>query len=109
MIRTDTKGNLIVKDPKTGKIYSDDEIIWVSSGISGSQVDIFAQNLKNKGLVSGKKALKINTKNLNNTLNGKIIAADGEVIIKTTSGEIINIGLISGKYITINALNNRCV
>lgn len=106
LIRTDTKGNLIVKDPKTGKIYFDDEIIWVSSGISGSQVDIFAQNLKNKGLVSGKKALKINTKNLNNTLNGKIIAADGEVIIKTTSGEIINIGLISGKYITINALNN---
>lgn len=106
LIEIDADGNLVVKDPKTGKIYSDDEIIWVSSGITGSQVDLFAKNLKNEGLISGKNTLKINTKNLNNSLNGKIIASDGEVIIKTTSGETINIGLISGKNITINASNN---
>ena len=42
-----------VKNIKSGKIYKDNEVKWIETGIFGKDIEIYAKTLKNKDIISG--------------------------------------------------------
>ena len=130
LIISNENGELLAKDPTTGKIYKSDEILWVSTGIFGEHIDILAKDILNKGIISANKNLILNTNNLINSenaiikgnniditsLNGltnygeirqnlkeknEFVSSDGKLKFDITLGKMENFGNISGKELTI--------
>ncbi|WP_448821280.1 two-partner secretion domain-containing protein, partial [Cetobacterium sp.] len=73
------KGELQAKDIKSGKVYSSNEIAWVSTGIIGTQVDIFTKEIENKGLISADRNLKIDAKKIINHESSVIKGANIDI------------------------------
>lgn len=91
IILVNEKGELEAKDIKSGKIYSSNEITWVSTGIIGTQVDIFVKEIENKGLISADKNLKIIAEKI---LNHKSSVIKGANINIKAENSLINRGEI---------------
>ncbi len=85
VVLKDASGNIIVKDPYTGRTLSSNEIEWISSGIYGNQIDITTGNLNNEGVIStgtNSRDNYIKIQASNNITNKKLISSSGDLSIE---------------------------
>ena len=113
---TDANGNIVVKDPITGKVLGEGEYSWVGTGIQGERIDIssntFTNNstitntrylldkssikidakerLTNNNLIYSSGTLTLNSKNIENKKGASLQGADINITTEniTNSGEI---------------------
>lgn len=84
-------GELEAKDLNTQKIYKATEITWVSTGIFGSDVKIFAKEVENRGVISANKKLEIKAEEIKNKESSVIEGTNIDIDAKKSlvnSGEI---------------------
>lgn len=85
VVLKDDNGNIIVKDPNTGRVLSSNEIEWVSSGIYGNKIDLETGNLINDGVIStgtNSRDNYIKIKATNQIKNNKLISSSGDLNVE---------------------------
>ena len=108
VVLKDESGNIIVKDPNTGRTLSSNEIEWVSSGIYGNRIDLETGNLNNDGVIStgtNSRDNYIKIKATNQIKNNKLISSSGDLNID--SRKLVNTenASIKGAAVKIKALD----
>lgn len=81
-----------VKNIKSGKIYKDNEVKWIETGIFGKDIEIYAKTLKNKDIISGE---NVSISSDGSISNDGIVSGDKNVLIK--GKDIINSGIFQSK------------
>lgn len=78
-------GDIIVRDPSTGRELKSNEIEWVSSGIYGNKIDLETGSLINDAVISTGTNIRenyINIKATNQIKNNKLISSSGDLNIE---------------------------
>lgn len=91
IITLGNNGEILVKNIKTGKIYTSSEITWTITGIVGNDINIFVKEFSNKGLISAENKLKIESDKIINEENAIFKASDLTITAKDSfinKGEI---------------------
>ena len=106
VVLKDKNGNIVVKDPYSGRELGSNEIEWVSSGIYGNTIDFETGNLINDGVIStgtNSRDNYIKIKATNQVKNNKLISSSGDLNIEAR--KLINNGnaSIKGAAVKIKA------
>ena len=106
LVERQDDGKIIVKDPITGKQLSESEYTWEGIGIKGQNINIEANSLKNKAVISNVKNLRENTITLNikdKVVNEGTIFSSGTLTLNTKTLENKKNSTIQGADVDITA------
>ena len=106
IVEKKSDGSIVVKDPISGKELSESEYTWEGIGIKGQNINIEANSLKNKAVISNVKNLRENTITLNikdKVVNEGTIFSSGTLTLNTKKLENKKDSTIQGADVDITA------